>query len=83
MYATSTFVLRMPANRDTATITGTGAPAAMTSEAPMPTAPRSITRPTGLNAKCAATTEPASDPTANADSTRPTTPAPRSRSIVR
>ena len=40
MYATSTFALRMPANRDTATIiTGTGAPAATTSDTPMPTAP--------------------------------------------
>jgi hypothetical protein len=50
MYATSTLVLRMPANRDTATMTGTGAPAAMTSEAPMPMAPRIMTRPTGLKA---------------------------------
>ena len=55
----------------------------MTSETPMPDRAQSITRPTGLNAKCAATTEPASDPTANADSTRPTTPAPSSRSMVR
>ncbi len=82
-YETATLASRSPATHAAPTRTGTVAPKAnTTTERPITTVPTSMTGPTARNAILAATSEPPREPAAKAESTRPTTSAPRSRSMV-